>query len=161
MTLPRKLMLLALVGSTAGCATVGPDFVPPRADWDEGWTSATLASLSAPPPGADAPPWWRQFNDPTLDALVDAAMAGNRNLKVAGLRVLEARAQLGVAQSGLKPQQVQATGSAGYGASAPGGVPIGRADFAYATAGFNAAWELDVWGRFRRGRQLFRQCRQL
>ena len=86
---------------------------------------------------------------------------GQPHLKVAGLRVLEARAQLGVAQSGLKPQQVQATGSAGYGASAPGGVPIGRADFAYATAGFNAAWELDVWGRFRRGRQLFRQCRHL
>lgn len=135
----------------SGCATVGPDFVQPRTDWDESWSSATLASLGAPPPGADAAPWWRQFNDPALDALIDATIAGNRNLKVAGLRVLEARAQLGVAQSTLKPQQVQATGAAGYGARAPGGVPIGRADFAYANAGFNAAWELDVWGRFRRG----------
>ena len=151
MTLRRNLLLLALAGSTAGCATVGPNFVPPRADWDEGWTSATLASLGAPPPGVEAPSWWQQFKDPALDALVDAAMAGNRNLKVAGLRVLEARAQLGVAQSGLKPQQVQATGGAGYGASAPGGIPIGRADFAYATADFNTAWELDVWGKFRRG----------
>jgi NodT family efflux transporter outer membrane factor (OMF) lipoprotein len=142
------LFLLPLL---AGCTTLGPDFTPPRTDWDAGWTSATLAELSAPPPGGSAAtPWWQQFDDPALDALVAAAVAGNRNLKVAGLRVIEARAQLGIARSTLSPQQVQATAAAGYGASAPANVPIGSADFVYGTAGVNMAWEIDFWGRFRR-----------
>ena len=135
----------------AGCTTLGPDFSPPKTDWDKGWTSATLAGLSAPPPAGADGAWWRQFGDPALDALVEAAVSGNRNLKVAGLRVIEARAQLGIADATRRPQQLQATASTGYGASAPGGAPVGRADFGYATAGFNAAWELDFWGRFRRG----------
>jgi NodT family efflux transporter outer membrane factor (OMF) lipoprotein len=142
-TLPAVLLL-------AGCTTLGPDFAPPRTDWDEGWASATLASLTAPPPPGEAMPWWQQFNDPALDALVDAAINGNRNLKVAGLRVLEARAQLGIAEATLRPQQVEATAAAGYGASAPNNRPIGNADFVFGTAGLNTAWELDFWGRFRR-----------
>jgi NodT family efflux transporter outer membrane factor (OMF) lipoprotein len=144
-----RIALLPLL--LAGCTTLGPDFSPPRTDWDDGWTSATLASLTVPPPPGAQAPWWRQFNDPALDALIEAAMADNRSLKVAGLRVIEARAQLGIARSTLSPQQVQVTAAAGYGASAPGQTPIGQADFAFGTAGFNAAWELDFWGRFRRG----------
>jgi NodT family efflux transporter outer membrane factor (OMF) lipoprotein len=135
----------------AGCTTVGPDFTPPRTDWDEGWTSPTLASLAPPPAGVDNTLWWRQFNDPSLDALIAAAMASNRDLKVAGLRVLEARAQLGIANAGLRPQLIEGTASAGYGANAPDFAPIGKSDFAYANVGANAAWELDFWGRFRRG----------
>ena len=114
------LLAVLLLG---GCTTLGPNFAPPRTDWDEGWTSATLASMSAPPPPGAQTQWWKQFNDPALDALIDAAVAGNRNLKVAGLRVLEARAQLGIAQSTLRPQQVQASAAAGYGASAPASKP--------------------------------------
>jgi NodT family efflux transporter outer membrane factor (OMF) lipoprotein len=135
----------------AGCTTLGPDFTPPRTDWDESWTSPTLAKLAPPPGGADNTLWWRQFRDPALDALIAAAMASNRDLKVAGLRVLEARAQLGIANAGLKPQLIEGTASAGYGANAPDFAPIGKSDFAYATVGAAAAWELDFWGRFRRG----------
>ena len=142
---------LVLLPLLAGCTTLGPDFASPRTDWDAGWTSATLAERLAPPPGGNAAlPWWQQFDDPALDALEAAAVAGNRNLKVAGLRVLEARAQLGIARSTLRPQQVQATAAAGYGASAPGNVAIGNADFVYGNAGVSMAWELDFWGRFRR-----------
>jgi NodT family efflux transporter outer membrane factor (OMF) lipoprotein len=141
------LLLSTLLGA---CTTLGPDFTPPQTDWDDSWTSATLMTLVAPPPGDAAGLWWQQFNDPALDALIAAARADNRSLKVAGLRVLEARAQLGIARSTLSPQQAQATAAAGYGASAPGSVPIGQADFVFGTAGVNAAWEMDFWGRFRR-----------
>ncbi len=144
----RVLLLLPLL---AGCAAIGPDFTPPRPAFDDSWTSASLASLSSPPPAGAEAPWWHQFNDPALDALIDAAMAGNRNLKVAGLRVLEARAALGLASANLRPQKLEATGAAGYGASAPGVTPIARADFFYANVGVDAAWELDIWGKFRRG----------
>jgi len=135
----------------AGCTTVGPNFTQPRTNWDEGWTSPTLASLASAPSGADNAVWWRQFEDPALDALIAAAMADNRDLKVAGLRVLEARAQLGIANAGLRPQLIEGTAAAGYGAHAPDFAPIGKSDFTYANAGATAAWELDFWGRFRRG----------
>ena len=151
----RKMSLRPLLCSVtlalAGCTTLGPDFTPPRTDWEEGWTSPTLARLAPPPGGADNTLWWRQFKDPALDALISAAMAENRDLKVSGLRVLEARAQLGIANAGLKPQLIEGTASAGYGANAPDFAPIGKSDFAFASAGANAAWELDFWGRFRRG----------
>jgi len=146
-----RILLWPVVFLLAGCTTLGPDFTPPRTDWDEGWTSPTLASLAPPPGGADSAVWWRQFQDPALDALISAAMAGNRDLKTAGLRVLEARAQLGIANSGLRPQLIEGAASAGYGASAPNFAPISKNDFAYAKVGFTAAWELDFWGRFRRG----------
>jgi NodT family efflux transporter outer membrane factor (OMF) lipoprotein len=141
------VLLATLLGA---CTTLGPDFVAPRTDWDDGWTSATLAGLVAPPPGNAEAPWWEQFDDPALNALIAAASANNRSLKVAGLRVIEARAQLGIARSTLSPQQMEATAAAGYGASSRGGVPIGQADFGFGTAGVNAAWEVDFWGRFRR-----------
>ena len=140
-----------MVFALAGCSTVGPNFEPPRTDWDESWTSPTLAGLPPPPAGADSAVWWRQFDDPALDALISAAIAGNRDLKIAGLRVLEARAQLGIAKAGLRPQLVEGTASAGYGAHAPDFAPIGKSDFTYANVGATAAWELDFWGRFRRG----------
>jgi len=45
--------------------------------------------------------WWRRFNDPVLDRLVDQALRANPNVRTAGLRIMEARAQLGIAGSSL------------------------------------------------------------
>ncbi len=55
--------------------------------------------------------WWKAFNDPKLDRLIDTAYRENLNLRLAGVRVLEARAQLGIATGQLYPQSQQATGS--------------------------------------------------
>ena len=54
--------------------------------------------------------WWRDFNDPVLDQLIDEAQRVNPNVRTAGLRIMEARAQLGIAGSTLYPQVQQATG---------------------------------------------------
>jgi NodT family efflux transporter outer membrane factor (OMF) lipoprotein len=130
--------------------TVGPDFETPQISWDESVATARLASLNSSASTEADGQWWHQFNDPALDALIEAAIADNRNLKVAGLRVLEARAVLASAHASLSPQKITTTAAAGYGANAAGGVPIGNADFTYANAGIDSARELDIWGRFRR-----------
>jgi NodT family efflux transporter outer membrane factor (OMF) lipoprotein len=132
-----------------GCTTVGPDFHPPTTTWDEGWTSPALSGIAKS--GAEAQDWWRQFNDPALDALIAEADAANPSLKIAGLRVLEARAQLGIAQSGLRPQQIVVNATGGYGASAPGGAALSDFDALFGSAGISGGWEIDFWGRFRRG----------
>ena len=144
----RALMLLAAL-SVSGCTTLGPDFAEPKTALD-GWTSPSLGGVDKVPA---AGPWWNEFHDPALNALLEAAMAGNRDLRASGLRVIEARAQLGIARSTLSPQQVQATAGAGYGASTPAGIRVRDTDFLFGTAGISAGWEIDFWGRFKRGIQ--------
>lgn len=143
----RVLAAAALVGA-AGCTTLGPDFIEPAPTWDADWTSPALAGVETAPA---AGPWWESFNDPALNALVAAAAAANLNLREAGLRVLEARAALGIARAALSPQQTVATGAGGYGFSAVDGASVGDSDFLFGSVGVSTGWEIDFWGRFRRG----------
>jgi NodT family efflux transporter outer membrane factor (OMF) lipoprotein len=143
-----RLAGLAALLLLAGCTTIGPNFAAPDPAFDKDWVSPSLAGIATT--GADRA-WWDQFNDPALTALVAAAEAGNNNVRIAGLRVLEARASLGAARSALSPQSVTATASGGYGASAPGGIALSRADALFGTVGVSAGWEIDFWGRFQRG----------
>ncbi len=141
--IPSAAALLAL----AGCTTLGPDFRLPPPAFDQDWHSPSLSGVdTAPAAGL----WWQQFNDPALDALMAAAVAGNNNLKIAGLRVLEARAQLAATAALRSPQAAVATAAAGYGASAPGNGSIRNYDALFASVGVSAGWEIDFWGKFRR-----------
>ena len=90
--------------------------------------------------------WWRQFNDATLNSLVEEAYRENLGLRVAALRILESRALLGLAQGGLYPQSQAASGELLHSGRAGSGPDqfINSASF-----GFDAAWELDFWGKFR------------
>ena len=121
-------------------------------------------------PKAEIEEWWRNFNNPVLNQLVAEAQRVNRDVRTAGMRILEARAQLMVAGSLLYPQQQQVTGSvlrtgevrsSGGNvtvSSDTGGLGIGEelssgrsiALTAY-NAGFGVGWEIDFWGKFRRG----------
>src|SRR4029077_19770486 len=99
----------------------------------------------------DVRQWWSVFNDPVLDQLIADADANNTDVRVAGLRVIEARAQLGIAQSGRYPQVQQASAEALYlDRSQSGGLNPRDDHFWSFFAGFDVAWELDFWGRFRR-----------
>jgi NodT family efflux transporter outer membrane factor (OMF) lipoprotein len=104
--------------------------------------------------------WWAQFNDPVLNRLVNMAYEQNLPLRIAGLRILEARAQLGFAAGNLFPQQQQYFGTFSRDKISTSRFPIGGAGggaisildyFDTWRFGADAAWELDVWGRFRRG----------
>ncbi len=135
----------------AGCATVGPDFHPPSTDSATSWHSEAVAQSTQSTSTADLSPWWKVFGDAGLEQLMSEADAQNNDLKIAGLRVLEARAQLGIAQSGRYPQVQQIGASALYTKNHQHdtGLPGVPGSWQFG-AGFDIGWELDFWGRFRR-----------
>jgi len=93
--------------------------------------------------------WWRNFKDPVLDELVAEAQRVNPNVRTAGMRIMEARAQLAIAGSTLYPQVTQATGQAlGSGQYQKGASGTTLVTF---NAGLGINWEIDFWGKFRRG----------
>jgi NodT family efflux transporter outer membrane factor (OMF) lipoprotein len=142
------LIIIALF--LTGCA-VGPDFVQPDAPVDEEWAESDDPQIKSEP--ADHSEWWKVFSDPVLDSLIDTAYRQNLSLQIAGLRIMEARAQLGVAAGFQYPQVQQFAGAATanqISENASNAALADRFNYNYAF-GFDAAWELDFWGRFRRG----------
>jgi NodT family efflux transporter outer membrane factor (OMF) lipoprotein len=136
---------LAMPLAFATSCMVGPNYRTPKADVAEGWLPAPVA---APKPlnAVDAQ-WWRAFGDPVLDDLVETAFQNNLSLQIAGVRVLQARAQLNSAIGNLFPQQQGLSGAIVYGqVNKP--VTVSRADDSVL---FAASWEIDVWGKIRRG----------
>lgn len=137
----RKAALLALLA--AGCA-VQPDYQRPALELPPAWQAA------APRP-QPAQPWWRVYDDPALERLIDEALANNADVLVAAARVDEARALLGETRSALKPE-VGANASAGRTRSSaatgllPPGVARERSDY---RAALDVSYELDVFGRLR------------
>lgn len=144
-------VLVALLAT--GCAPVGPDFQRPDAPWLDHWRVELLAPTTASQPQAAASPqyedWWRVFEDPALDQLVQLAQRANPSVAIAGARIMEARAQLGVAGSGLYPQLQQLSGSAFQIGESVDDAP--DQSFASYGAAFDIAWEMDFWGKYRRG----------
>jgi NodT family efflux transporter outer membrane factor (OMF) lipoprotein len=158
-----KATLLILAVSVTGCSTtrewwnngfkVGPSYCPPTANVADSWIDACDPHLCRSE--HDNACWWTAFGDPTLDQLVAQASQQNLTLKMAGFRILEAQAERGIAAGNLLPQQQQATG--GYSRIALSQtaypfniIPLPRYYFDNWSAGLNASWELDFWGRFRR-----------
>ena len=101
----RSLVLLCLINTLAGCTMLGPDFVRPQAPEESSWLNEGAIITSQPPVQVE---WWKVFNDPVLDRLIQAAADQNLGLQVAGLRIMEARAQLRIAVGLQYPQLQQA-----------------------------------------------------
>lgn len=145
------ILLIALLLSAA-CAKVGPDYARPKTKVLPTWLEAGSHRLTGEP--AEYHAWWQVFKDPVLNRLVQTAYRENLTLRVAGVRVLEARAQLGIAAGSLYPQTQQAAGSLekirlsekSFNASQPG-VPV---NYWQSQLGLTANWEIDFWGKFRR-----------
>ena len=148
----KMVSIACVLALTSACTTLGPDFARPDvaepAEWS-GDDSGTLGSESA-----DTQGWWKVFNDPVMDRIVDKVYQQNLSLQVAGLRILEARAQLGIAVGSQYPQLQQAGGSATrnrLSENSPNYSSSVDKNFMDYQAGFDAAWEIDFWGRFQRG----------
>ncbi|HTR44112.1 MAG TPA: efflux transporter outer membrane subunit [Thermodesulfovibrionales bacterium] len=136
---------------TAGCMA-GPDFQRPEVAVSQNWMDAGDNRVKSE--AADYRNWWQTFNDPVLDRLMDKAYRDNLSLRIAGVRVLEARALLGIAIGEIYPQTQQASGSLQYNRISEHGILAVQAQkFQYwqSEVGLNASWELDFWGKFRRG----------
>jgi NodT family efflux transporter outer membrane factor (OMF) lipoprotein len=139
--------------SLAGCMMIGPDYVRPPAPTPEHWMESGEATIAQE--HADYSGWWTLFGDPTLTTLVETAYRQNPSLQAAGARVLEAEANRGIAIGTLYPQLQQASGSYSYTRASKNAAnqsgPTIDTTFSDWSVGLDAAWELDFWGRFRRG----------
>jgi NodT family efflux transporter outer membrane factor (OMF) lipoprotein len=135
---------------------VGPNYCQPAAPVAETWIDANDHRVRQET--VDISRWWRVFNDPVLEGLVHEAYNQNLTLKEAGFRILEARAQLDISIGNIFPQTQTADGSYTRNALSRNtannildfGIPGVRRYFSQYNLGFNLAWELDFWGRFRR-----------
>jgi NodT family efflux transporter outer membrane factor (OMF) lipoprotein len=135
----------------AGCA-VGPEPVVPAVTLDETWSAHRNPQIAQTP--ADST-WWRAFNDSTLNQLIHLAYRQNLSLQGAGVRIMDARAQLGIAVGRQYPQVQAVFGSAtGIGISehTANSSFVDRYYWDY-QVGFDAEWEVDFWGKYRRGVQ--------
>lgn len=143
---PAAVAILAALLPLAGCK-VGPQYERPEAALNEAWSQPAGQSDVQ----ANAL-WWQEFNDPTLTALVDRAIGQNLSLRAAGLRVLEARAARGIRVGEFFPQSQEAFGGIDTNQlSKNEAAGAGDRSFATDSVGVQAAWELDFWGKFRRG----------
>ena len=154
-----RLALLLSPLLLTSCITLGPDFVKPAASVEKKWHEIDDPQIKAET--TDYSTWWHVLDDPVLDNLITMACKQNLSLRVAGLRILEARAILGIAVGLQYPQTQNVSGGYTYQKSSKNAPPLSEfpdyiRDQADASAdvfqaGFNAAWELDFWGKFRRG----------
>ena len=145
---PTRALLGALLALTA--CSVGPSFTRPEAPVPPAWLAHPDPRLSAESELNAL--WWKSFNDPALNQVVNLAYKQNLPLQIAALRIVEARAQLGISTGKQYPQIVEAFGKADAVGLSESTANIG-ADrrFLDFQVGFDAAWELDFWGKYRRG----------
>ncbi len=128
-----------------GCA-VGPNFHPPKTAVNNSFTEVNQTNVV---PGEVAVTWWKSFNDPMLDRLVDQAVKTNLDLRIATDRIREARALRSEAILTALPI---VTANAGYNKSLNSkdstAVPLTRDQrtIGLYSAGFDATWEIDVFG---------------
>jgi NodT family efflux transporter outer membrane factor (OMF) lipoprotein len=144
------LSLGALVLSAVSCK-VGPNYSTPKAPVAVQWTDAS--ALTNRPYGPAEVFWWRNFEDPVLNELVETAYRHNLSLQVAGARILEARARLNKSIGNLFPQQQAIVGQVNYLRLNDGltsRIPGTQPDYASDQLLFAASWEVDLWGKYRR-----------
>jgi NodT family efflux transporter outer membrane factor (OMF) lipoprotein len=143
-----KLIAAWLVLIASGCM-LGPDYHRPATPIASRWQEAANTAVDT---GHSAyRDWWNVFNDPVLSRLIEIAYRQNLTLRTAGVHVLEARAQLGVAIGELYPQQQQFTSSVSYIRIPTSNTPVLANTFWSNAFALQATWEIDVWGKLRRG----------
>jgi NodT family efflux transporter outer membrane factor (OMF) lipoprotein len=159
-----RLVVLGLVAGLAACAA-GPSYRTPKPDVPPNFASRVAANSAASTleptaPTPDLATWWRALNDDELNSLVDRAVKSNLDLQIALDRLQQARTYETVVLGYALPD-VDASAAAGRGTGSD--LTKGRADTALRSAdngtglqhintiaGFDAVWELDLFGKFRR-----------
>ncbi len=148
----RWMAGVALPLALAGCLSVGPDYETPDVPVPDAWRNAPEAAGDEAAAAVPAE-WWKVFGDPALDAFVARVHADNLDL-AASLATMEAyAAALNMERAGLFPA-VQATGQTGEDRQSE----VVHGEMQYEenpawlyNAGLSLSWELDLWGRVRRG----------
>ncbi len=150
----KRVLLWSVVFVLSGCTTLGPEYKEPQVKWLERWQTDLYGQVTNnnPQQEIELNTWWRLFNDPALNQLIINTKAQNLNLRIAGLRILESRAQLGIAGSSLYPQLQQVSGSiiAAETVRRGGSLPNNDQSLVSYQAGYSLGWELDFWGKYQR-----------
>jgi NodT family efflux transporter outer membrane factor (OMF) lipoprotein len=136
-------LLLCLL---AGCA-IGPDYSKPQIETLAAYKESGDWVLARPNDTLPKGKWWEAFNDPLLNGLMDQVQVSNQTLRAAEARYTQARAAVAAARAGLFPL---ISGSAGASRSNRGGSVLGSGNTNSYSAGLDARWEIDLWGRIRR-----------
>jgi NodT family efflux transporter outer membrane factor (OMF) lipoprotein len=139
-------LALVLCASLIGCIKLGPNYKSPQLALPENWRNTDTNTMKR----GDFRVWWKQFNDPTLNHLIDKAYRQNLNLQIAGVRILEARAQLSIARGNWFPQKQQVGMDLAYNKLSEHMPNINTFSFGNFDIGFDALWEMDFWGKYRR-----------
>ncbi len=151
----RSLVGMGLALMLAGCPLVGPDFQTPESTLSGKWMEESNSRLTAKK--NELTEWWKAFNDPVLTKLIELAYAENLSLRATGIKILSARAQLGIAIGDLYPQEQKLDGlvwdlhlpKSGLSERLPG-TNNDISGLWYDRLGPTVNWEIDLWGKFRR-----------
>ncbi|MGA8172393.1 MAG: TolC family protein, partial [Methylocystis sp.] len=162
-TARRFLLALAALALLAGC-NAGPDFAPPDPGLPKSSFSAEEARGAAPSLAPPSPTWWKAFRDPVLTELEARVASDNLDVKTATIRLAESRFQRGVAASAQLPS-INADAKYQYELYSQNGIASLLSELSPSssssssttipaisdyTVGFDASWELDLWGHVRR-----------
>jgi NodT family efflux transporter outer membrane factor (OMF) lipoprotein len=140
--------LAGVVLTLTGCG-VGPHYKKPVLNVNPSWSGTGSPQISAQPATESA--WWKAFNDPVLEQLIQLAYRQNLTLRVAGLRIMEARAALGIVTGNQYPQVQQAfAGAKGVGLS---NNTVNKTQgfsryYAIDNLGLDVSWEADFWRQY-------------
>jgi NodT family efflux transporter outer membrane factor (OMF) lipoprotein len=149
-----RVAAIALLLFSSGCM-VGPDYQSPPAPAAANFLEANQSSVNTKRQEYEA--WWRVFHDAILDRLIQIAYDQNLSLVAAGTRVLQARAELGVAIGEFYPQTQHGNGSLIYSRESQADPTIPPQsqlkNFWRDALGLSVGWEVDFWGKFRRAIQ--------
>jgi NodT family efflux transporter outer membrane factor (OMF) lipoprotein len=143
--LPVSIVMPCIVLSAC---VVGPHYDAPTASVRDAW----IAPVDEAQVDGE---WWRRLNDPVLTQLVDAAIANNKDLHEAAARLREARANRDAVLGRRLPQVGASATATENRLSSNGQLPIGKLpalepEFSIYDVGFDASWEIDLWGGTRR-----------
>jgi multidrug efflux system outer membrane protein len=144
--------LVAVFALLPACVTVGPDYEKPQIPTPDAWTQAIAVNADTQPALQS---WWIIFNDPMLNDLIQRARESNLDLRVAISRISEARSRLGISKSAELPDitlggGVSRTRQSDDGEFAQLAPADGFESQSLYEAGFDATWEIDVFGGIRR-----------
>lgn len=135
----RIILLLVIMLTLSGCVTVGPDYSAPDMSAPKEWVAAQEAGVKDSEPIEQ---WWSTLNDPVLTNLIERSLNSSLGIREAKSRVREARARRGISSAGLFPT-VDTSGSARRSGSED-------AERDLYSIGFDAGWEIDLFGGVRR-----------
>ncbi len=145
----NKYWLCATLAILNGCFQVGPDYEKPRVDAPPQWRFQIADAQQT----ADLP-WWHQFNDSILNALVEQALTNNLDLKIAIANIEQFRGVYGATRANLFPQlSGQGVYDRRQASAGQTGAANALPDSDFAQLGVSMLWELDIWGQLRRAKQ--------